>query len=64
MHPDCYPGLKDAWMAGKAFFVGRSLHDDEIVVKLSAIESIQRFTAEGQQGQRDEEAADRRMTPQ
>lgn len=44
---------------GRAFFVGRSLHDDELIVKLAVVESIQRFTAEGQQGQRDEEAADR-----
>jgi hypothetical protein len=44
LHPSEYERLKKEWMAGTAFFVGRDLYGDEIVLKLGSISAITRTT--------------------
>ncbi len=40
LHPSEYERLKYEFMAGGAFFVGRELYGDEIVIKLSSVVAI------------------------
>lgn len=46
LHLDEYPALKKAFMAGEAFFIGRDLYGDEVVIRLPGIVAISRNTPE------------------
>ena len=37
---ECYQPLLDAWMAGKAFYTGKSIYGSPMTVKLSCIEGV------------------------
>lgn len=46
LHPSYYPALKEAWMAGRAFYVGSDLYGAEVVIKLATVEAIALSTPE------------------
>jgi hypothetical protein len=59
LHPREFERLRADWMAGKAFFEGKTLHGADCVIKLAGVEIIQLQTPETIQSVRAEEAADK-----
>lgn len=47
LHPECFPGLKAAWMGGKAFHEGWDCYGDPIVVKLGEVVAVALWTPGG-----------------
>lgn len=43
---ECHEALRDAWMAGKAFFDGKTLSGSEMTIKLGQVVLIVRCTPE------------------
>jgi hypothetical protein len=47
LHPEEYPRLREAWMAGRTFFEGRGTYDTPTVLKLAAVDMIDLVLPEG-----------------
>lgn len=43
---ECYQGLLDAWMAGRAFYTGVGPFGEPVTVKLACVEGVADFSPE------------------